>query len=69
MSFEFTNVSTSCQELINNALREHLDIFVIAYLNDILIYSKNLEEHIQHVKKMLNCLDQYDLKVRSEKCS
>jgi hypothetical protein len=69
MSFEFTNVSTSCQELINNALRKHLNIFVIVYLNDILIYSKNLAEHTQHVKKILNCLDRYDLKMKSEKCS
>jgi hypothetical protein len=69
MSFEFTNASTSCQELINNALKEHLNIFVIAYLNDILIYSKNLAEHIQHVKKILNCLNRYDFKVRSKKCS
>ncbi len=69
MSFECTNVSTSCQELINNMLKEHLNIFVVTYLNDILIYSKNLTKHTQYVKKILNCFDRYDFKMKSKKCS
>jgi hypothetical protein len=39
MPFGLTNALATYQELINNVLREHLDIFVIAYLDDILIYS------------------------------
>ena len=35
MSFELINVSTICQEMINDALREHLNVFVIAYFDDI----------------------------------
>ena len=49
MSFELINTSTTCQEMINDALREHLNVFVIAYLDDILIYSKVLSKHKQHV--------------------
>ena len=35
--------------LINNVLREHLDIFIITYMDDILIYSKNKSNHIKHI--------------------
>ena len=68
MSFELTNASTTCQEMINDALREHLNVFVIAYLNDILIYFKTLKEHEQHVKTMLRCLKQRRLLLKLEKC-
>ena len=68
MSFELINASTTCQEMINDALREHLNVFVIAYLNDILIYSKTLEEHKQHVKTVLRCLKQRQLLFKFEKC-
>ena len=39
--------------MINNVLREYLDAFVIAYLNNILIYFAMLEEHKQYVYKVL----------------
>jgi hypothetical protein len=39
MPFGLTNAPATYQELINNVLREHLDIFIIAYLDNILIYS------------------------------
>ena len=68
MSFELINASTTCQEMINDALREHLDVFVIAYLDDILIYSKTQEKHEQHVKTMLRCLKQRRLLLKSKKC-
>ena len=68
MPFELTNASTTCQELINNILREHLDIFVIAYLNDILIYSKTEEEHIKHINIVLKLLMQKNLLFKSKKC-
>ena len=68
MPFELTNASTTCQKLINNILREHLDIFVIAYLNDILIYFKTEEKHIKHVNIVLELLMQKNLLFKSEKC-
>ena len=68
MSFELINASTTCQEMINDALREHLNVFVIAYLNDILIYFKTLKEHEQHVRTMLRCLKQRRLLFKLEKC-
>ncbi len=68
MSFELINVPTTCQEMINDALRQYLDIFVIAYLDDIIIYSITLKEHVQHVSQVLKCLNKRDLRLKSEKC-
>jgi transposase InsO family protein len=68
MPFGLTNAPAVCQELINNVLREHLDIFVIAYLDDILIYSENEREHIGHVKTVLTLLQQHALLVDPDKC-
>ena len=68
MSFELINASTNCQELFNNRLREYLNIFVIIYLNDILIFFQIIEEHEQHIKKVLECLSKRNLLIKSEKC-
>jgi hypothetical protein len=46
MLFRLTNALATCQELINNVLRVYLDKTVVAYLNNILVYLKTLEEHI-----------------------
>ena len=56
MSFEFINVSTTCQEIINDALKKYLNVFVIIYLNDILIFSRIIKEHVKHIFTILNCL-------------
>ena len=45
MSFELKNASVIFQQLINNTLKKYLDNFVIMYLNNILIYSEDLETH------------------------
>jgi hypothetical protein len=50
MPFGLTNA------LANNVLREYLDIYVVAYLDDILIYSQNEKEHKEHVRTVLNAL-------------
>ncbi len=68
MSFELTNASTTCQEMINDALRQHLNRFVIVYLNDIMIYLKILKEHVSHISKVLKCLNRRNLHLKSKKC-
>ena len=67
MPFGLTNASVSYQSLINNIFRKYLDDFVIAYLNDILIYFKTLEEHVKHVIKILKTLEKTDVRINNEK--
>ena len=49
MLFRFTNASVSFQELINDTLREELNIFIIVYLDDILIFLDKIEEYIEYI--------------------
>ncbi len=68
MSFELTNVSTTCQKIINDTLRQYLNRFVIAYLNDIIIYLKILKEHVNYVFKVLKYLNIKNLHLKLKKC-
>jgi hypothetical protein len=69
MPFGLTNAPATFQSVINKALHEYLDIFVTAYLDDILVYSKgSLEEHVEHVKKVLRKLKEYRMYLQPAKC-
>src|SRR5204863_8164159 len=68
MSFRLTNISTMFQELINHMLYNHLNKFVIVYLDNILIYSENKKNHEKHVKKILRKFQEKNLYLKSEKC-
>jgi hypothetical protein len=46
----------------------HLDRIVVAYLDNILVYLRTLEEHIWHVTEVLKCLRKADLRLKLEKC-
>lgn len=69
MPFGLTNAPATFQALVNHVLREYLDRFCTAYLDDILIYSETLEEHKEHVSKVLQKLLEYSLSVKPEKCT
>ena len=68
MPFRLTNALASFQRFINEVYREHLDIFIIAYLNDILIFSKEYDEHIEHVRKVLKKIENAKLQLKLKKC-
>ena len=68
MPFGLTNAPASFQAYANDAIREYLDLFAVVYLDDILIYSDTLEEHIQHVRQVLKKLQDHGLYVKLEKC-
>lgn len=53
MLFGLINVPAIFQLYINRALSELLDDFVVVYLDDILIYSKNKKDHCEYIKKVL----------------
>ncbi len=54
--------------MINDVLRQYLNIFVIAYLDDIIIYLIMLKKHVQHISQILKCLNIKDLRLKLEKC-
>jgi transposase InsO family protein len=69
MPFGLTNAPAVFQHMANDIFRDFLDIFIIVYLDDILIYSKNQEEHEIHVRQALQRLREYGLYAKLEKCS
>ncbi|KAL0154173.1 hypothetical protein M9458_050520 [Cirrhinus mrigala] len=56
------------QTFINEVFREFLHQFVVVYIDDILIYSRNLAEHRQHVQQVLHKLRDHSLYLELEKC-
>jgi hypothetical protein len=68
MPFGPTNAPASFQHFINDVLRPYLDIFVTAYLDDILIYSDNLDDHRNYILKVLEALSEAGLHLKPEKC-
>ena len=63
-----TNAPATFQNFINDVLRPFLDLFVTAYLDDILIFSENLKDHKRHVREVLGALQKNGLHLASEKC-
>ena len=62
-----TNSLATFQTYINNVLREYLDVFVIVYLDDILVYSKSEADYKVHVRKVLKALKRVNLQIKLEK--
>ncbi|KAI4895362.1 hypothetical protein NFI96_000963 [Prochilodus magdalenae] len=68
MSFGLRNAPSVFQSFINDVLRDMLGRFVIAYIDDILVYSPDLPTHVQHVRRVLSRLLENQLYVKGEKC-
>ncbi len=68
MLFELINESTFYQHYMNDVLFKYLHQFCQIYLNDIIIYSKILKKHKQHVQLILNKLRKADLQININKC-
>ena len=68
MPFGLCNAPASFQYFMNDILSDCLDIFCVVYLDDILIFSPNLNDHIKHVKEILTCLRKNNLFAKLEKC-
>ena len=67
--FGLTNAPATFNRLMSNIFREHLDEYVLVFFDDILVYSKNPEEHEQHVRRVLELLCQHQLFAKKSKCT
>ena len=68
LSFGLTNAPATFQRLMNDVFRSYLDDFVLVYLDDILIFSRSVEEHKDHLRKVLTTLQQHQLYAQPAKC-
>jgi len=68
MPFGLTNAPASFMRMINEVLRQFLDKTCIYYLDDILVYSRSEEEHVRHVREILETLQKARLFYKPEKC-
>nr|GEY25075.1 putative reverse transcriptase domain-containing protein [Tanacetum cinerariifolium] len=68
MPFGLANAPAVFMDLMNRVCKPYLDKFMIVFINDILIYSKNKEEHGEHLKTILNLLRSEKLYAKFTKC-
>jgi hypothetical protein len=69
MPFGLTNALSTFMRLTNHLLLAFIGIFVVVYFDDILIYSKNLDDHVVHVKSVLDVLRKEKLFANLKKCT
>jgi len=68
MPFGLTNAPAAFQQFVNSILSDMLNVCVVVYLDNILIYSEDIESHQKHVCEVLRCLCKHNLFAKLEKC-
>jgi hypothetical protein len=69
MSFRLTNAPTHFMYLMNSVFMPELDKFVVVFIDDILVYSKNEEEHEQHLRIILQQFREHQLYAKFSMCA
>jgi hypothetical protein len=68
MSFGLTNAPAFFMNLMNSVFMDYLNKFVVVFIDDILIYSQSEEEHVDHLKMVLQRLREHQLYAKLSKC-
>jgi hypothetical protein len=68
MSFRLTNAPAHFMYLMNSVFIPELDQFVVVFIDDILVYSKSMEEHEEHIQIVLQRLREHQLYAKFSKC-
>ena len=68
MTFGLTNAPATFQHMMNDIFKDLIGVYVIIYLDDLLIFSENEADHEEHVKEVLRRLREHDLFCKPEKC-
>ena len=68
MSFGLTNSPTTFMDLMNKFFKQYVDLFIIFFIDDILIYSRSEEEHASHLRVVLQNLKDCHLFAKFSKC-
>ena len=68
MLFGLTNHLAAFMDLMNRVFKKYLDLFVIVFIDDILIYFRNEEEHASHLRIVLQTLKDRQLFAKFSKC-
>jgi hypothetical protein len=68
MLFRLTNIPSLFKRFIKEVLHKVLHQFIVVYLDDILIFSKEKNEHVEHIKEVLQELQKANIKLKLKKC-
>ena len=68
VSFGITNAPTTFMDLMNRVFQSYLDSFVIVFIDGILVYSRNKDDHMNHLRVVLDVLKEHQLFAKYSKC-